>query len=91
MALTKRQKQNTIRDVKLHDDDTGSAESQIALLSRRIGVLTGHLKKNKKDQHSRQGLLKIVAKRRKHMKYLQTKSKKRYNAVAKKLDLKAVK
>tara|TARA_B100001123_G_C15041925_1_gene919844 strand:+ start:245 stop:520 length:276 start_codon:yes stop_codon:yes gene_type:complete len=90
MALTKRQKQNTIREVKHHDDDTGSTEVQIALLTRRINELSDHLKKHRKDNHSRRGLLKLVAQRRKLIKYLQAASKKRYNEVAEKLGLKTV-
>ncbi len=90
MALTKRQKQNTIRDVKHHDADTGSTEVQIALLTRRINELSDHLKKHRKDIHSRRGLLKIVAQRRKLIKYLQSISKKRYNELAEMLGLKTV-
>jgi small subunit ribosomal protein S15 len=91
MALTKRQKQNTIREVRVHDEDTGSPEAQIALLTRRINELTEHLKKHRKDNHSRRGLLQMVADRRKHIKYLQAQDIKRYNKIAKKLDLKVVK
>lgn len=90
MALTKRQKQNTIRDVKKHDNDTGSTEVRIALLTRRINELSDHLKKHHKDNHSRRGLLKLVAQRRKLIKYLQSVSKKRYNQLAEKLGLKTV-
>lgn len=90
MALTKRQKQNTIKDVKHHDTDNGSTEVQIALLTRRIDELSSHLKKHRGDNHSRRGLLKLVAERRKLVKYLQSISKKRYNALAKKLGLKTV-
>jgi small subunit ribosomal protein S15 len=91
MPLTKRQKQNTIRETRLHDTDTGSPEAQISLLTRRITELTEHLKVHRGDTHSRRGLLQIVADRRKHIKYLQTKDVKRYNKLAKKLELKLVK
>jgi small subunit ribosomal protein S15 len=91
MPLTKRQKQNTIRDIKRHDNDTGSPEVQIALLTRRINELSEHLKKHRNDVHSRRGLLQLVAKRRQHIKYLQTYDKKRYNKIAKELDLKQAK
>ncbi len=74
--------------VAVHDTDTGSPEVQIAVLSRRIDDLTNHLKKNKKDKHSRRGLLGLVAERKTHMKYLEKKNIRRYNALTKKLGLK---
>ncbi len=86
--LTKRQKTNTLKDARLHDTDTGSAEAQVALLSKQIDELAAHLKKHKKDLHSRRGLLGMVANRRKHLNYLQKKNTKRYNAIVKKLGLK---
>ena len=86
--LTKNKKGRIINEVKIHDTDTGSAEVQIAVLSRRIEDLTSHLKKNKKDRHSRRGLLGIVAERKTHMKYLEKKHPKRYNTLVKKLGLK---
>jgi small subunit ribosomal protein S15 len=86
--LTKRQKENAIREIKRHDTDTGSPEAQIALLTKAINELTDHLKKHGKDLHSRRGLLGMVADRRSHLRYLEKKDKKRYNAVVKKLDLK---
>ncbi len=86
--LTKTKKQKVIAVAKIHDVDTGSPEVQIALLSKRIEDLAAHLKKNTKDTHSRRGLLQMVADRQKHMKYLQKKSTKRFNAIMKKLELK---
>jgi small subunit ribosomal protein S15 len=86
--LTKNKKQRIINDVKTHDADTGSAEVQIALLTRRIDDLASHLKKNNKDKHSRRGLLGLVADRKAHMKYLEKKDLKRYNSLIKKLGLK---
>lgn len=86
--LTKRQKTNATKDVKRHETDTGSAEVQVAVLSKQIDELAKHLKKNKKDLHSRKGLLGMVADRRKHLKYLEKKDKKRYNALTRKLGLK---
>src|SRR3989344_64346 len=86
--LTKNKKQRIIKDVKIHDTDTGSPEVQIAVISRRIDDLTSHLKKNKKDKHSRRGLLGLVAERKSHMKYLEKKNPKRYSVVIKKLGLK---
>lgn len=86
--LTTRKKLNAIKPVQLHDKDTGSAEAQIAILSRRIEELTGHLKTHKKDNHSRRGLIQMVADRRSHLKYLQNNHKARYSAVTKQLGLK---
>ncbi len=86
--LTKRKKATVIKEVAVHEKDTGSPEVQIAVLSRRITDLTNHLKKNNKDKHSRRGLLQMVADRRTHLKYLEQKDKKRYNSIVKKLSLK---
>ncbi len=86
--LTKRKKQKVIADHQTHEKDTGSPEVQVAVISRRIDELTSHLRKNPKDKHSRRGLLKMVADRRTHLSYLQSKDKRRYNALVKKLDLK---
>lgn len=86
--LTKRKKERVIKEAAIHDTDTGSAEVQIAILSKRIDELASHLKKHLKDKHSRRGLLQMVADRRTHLKYLEGSNKKRYNAIVKKLDLK---
>lgn len=86
--LSKNQKTRAINKVKKHDTDTGSSQVQIALLSRKIDELTNHLKKNKKDNHSRRGLLKMVADRRKHIGYLKKKSPRIYSKIAKELGLK---
>ncbi len=86
--LTKRKKENAIKDAQRHDTDTGSPESQVALLTRQIDELSKHLKKHKKDFHSRRGLLQMVADRRKHLKYLEKKDEKTYKALTKKLGLK---
>ena len=86
--LTKTKKSKIVKDVQVHDTDTGSPEVQIAILSKRIDELATHLKNNKKDNHSRRGLLQMVADRKAHMKYLEKKSPKRYNALTKKLGLK---
>ena len=77
-----------MKEVQKHKTDTGSAEVQVALLSKQINALTLHLKKNKKDKHSRRGLLQMVADRRKHLKYLQIHNKRSYSALIKKLGLK---
>lgn len=86
--LTKRQKLNAIKDTKRHDTDTGSPESQVAILTKRINELSTHLKKNVKDFHSRRGLLQMVANRRKHLSYLEKKDPKAHGALVKKLGLK---
>ncbi len=86
--LTKTKKQKVIKDLAIHKEDTGSAAVQIGLLSKRIDELAKHLKKHAKDQHSRRGLLQLVADRQKHMKYLQKKDPKTYDSVLKKLELK---
>jgi small subunit ribosomal protein S15 len=86
--LTKTKKQKIIKDVQIHDKDTGSAEAQIAILSTRITELTKHLKTHAKDNHSRRGLLQMVADRQTLLKYLLKKNVARYDVVVKKLDLK---
>lgn len=86
--LTKKVKERVIKGVRTHDKDTGSAEVQVAILSRRIDDLSLHLKKNMKDNHSRRGLLQMVADRRTHLKYLKGADIKRYTKLAKDLNLK---
>lgn len=86
--LSKRVKENVLKPVRRHDADTGSAEAQVALLTRQIEDLSTHLRKHKKDFHSRRGLLQMVADRRTHLKYLEQKDMKAYDAVIKKLGLK---
>ena len=86
--LTKTKKTKLVKEVQVHDKDTGSPEVQIAILSKRIDELASHLKKNPKDNHSRRGLLQMVADRKSHMKYLEKKNLKRYGALTKKLGLK---
>lgn len=86
--LTKRKKQLAIGKAKRHDTDTGSPEVQVAVLTRRIEELSAHLDKNRKDKHSRRGLLGLVADRRKHLKYLENTNKRAYGSILKKLGLK---
>ena len=74
-----------------HKDDTGSSEVQIAILTERIKELTEHLKTNKKDNHSRRGLLQMVAKRKKLLKDVQGRDEERYTKIIKSLKLKAAK
>ncbi len=73
--LKTKKKQVIIKKVQIHAKDTGSSAVQLAILNERIVELTKHLKKNKKDESSRRGLLKIVAERRTHQKYLAAKKK----------------
>ncbi len=86
--LTKRVKENVLKVNQRHDSDTGSPEAQVALLTRQIEELSTHLRKHKKDFHSRRGLLQMVADRRKHLNYLEKKDEKSYTALIKKLGLK---
>ncbi|HTI71874.1 MAG TPA: 30S ribosomal protein S15 [Candidatus Limnocylindria bacterium] len=81
------EKAKTITDFRVHDQDTGSADVQIALLTERINSLTEHLQKNKKDHSSRRGLLMMVSKRRRLLDYLHVKDEARYQSVTKKLKL----
>lgn len=86
--LKTKKKAAVVKKAQIHDKDTGSPEVQVAILSTRIDELAKHLKTHKKDNHSRRGLLKMVADRRTHMKYLERKNKTRYEAVAKKVEAK---
>ena len=85
--LTKTRKLRVIRGAAIHEKDTGSPEVQIAVLTKRIDELSKHLKEHKKDTHSRRGLLSMVADRQFHLRYLQKKNTRRYNAIVKKLEL----
>ncbi len=76
-----------IESYRLHEKDTGSPEVQIALLSARIEYLTEHFKTNKKDHHSRRGLLKLVSQRRRLLDYVKNKDVERYRAVIQRLGL----
>lgn len=86
--LTSEEKLKIIEEYKLHDLDTGSPEVQIACLTEEIKRLILHLKKHPKDFHSKRGLLKMVAKRKKLLGYLKEKNKKRYENIIKRLGLK---
>ena len=85
---TKKQRENIIKKYARKEGDTGSPEVQIALLTTRINELASHLKKNSKDNHSRRGLLQLVADRHSHLKYLKKKNTKKYNEIRKKVGLK---
>lgn len=73
--------------LRLHEKDTGSADVQITLLTKRINELTGHLKAHAKDHSSRRGLLKLVATRRRLLDYLKRTASARYQTVLEKLNL----
>lgn len=88
MALNKDEKDKLIKDYAINKGDTGSPEVQIALFTIRINNLLEHLKKNKKDNHSRRGLLQLVGKRRRMLNYLQKIDEKRFKEIKKKLGLK---
>ena len=85
--MTKERKQEIINTYKREENDTGSPEVQIALLTERINELTEHLKIHKKDNHSRRGLLKMVGKRRGLLDYLAKKDIERYRELIAKLNL----
>ncbi len=85
--LTSEEKEAIIKKYKIHDQDTGSAEVQIALLSEEIAKLLAHLKKHPKDFHSKRGLLKMVSKRRKLLAYLKKEDENRYNKIKKAVGL----
>lgn len=87
MALSVEEKQNVIGAYKLHDNDTGSPEVQVAILTKRINDLTGHLRIHKKDHHSRRGLLKMVGQRRSLLNYLKDRDYNRYRTLIEKLGL----
>jgi small subunit ribosomal protein S15 len=86
--LTPEEKTKIIEKYKLHELDTGSPEVQIALLTEEIKRLLLHLKKHPKDFHSKRGLLKMVAKRRRFLAYLKGEDARRYNNIAKKIGIK---
>jgi len=86
-VLDVEKKKGIIGSYQLHEKDTGSPEVQIALLSARIEYLTEHFKTNKKDHHSRRGLLKLVSQRRSLLDYVKNKDVERYRAVIQRLGL----
>jgi len=87
-VISKTKKHKAIAEAQTHDKDTGSASVQISILTKRIEELAAHLKKNAKDNHSRRGLLAMVADRQAHMKYLEKKDPEQAFALQKKLGLK---
>lgn len=87
MPLSSERKLEIIEEYRSHDQDTGSAEVQIAILTKRIDDLTEHLKIHKKDHHSRRGLLKMVGRRRRLLDYLKDNDVERYRELIDKLGL----
>jgi len=87
VALTKEEKQEIIKKFQISEEDTGSSEVQIALLTARINQLQEHLKSHKYDDSSRRGLLKLVGQRRHHQEYLKRKDPERYQTVIEELGL----
>ncbi|MEM9970200.1 MAG: 30S ribosomal protein S15 [Pseudomonadota bacterium] len=87
MSITAEEKTKLIKEFGAKDGDTGSPEVQVAILSSRIATLTEHFKTHKKDNHSRRGLLKLVAQRRKLLDYVKAKNEDRYQDLIKRLGL----
>ncbi|MDY0405839.1 30S ribosomal protein S15 [Virgibacillus sp. 179-BFC.A HS] len=87
MAITKERKNEIINEFKTHENDTGSPEVQIAVLTEEITTLNEHLRVHKKDHHSRRGLMKMVGKRRNLLTYLRNKDVTRYRELIKRLGL----
>lgn len=85
--LSTKKKATVIKNHQIHDKDTGSSSVQVGILSKRIEELAGHLKKHKKDNHSRRGLIKMVADRRKHLKYVELTDKDAHSKLMKKVGL----
>jgi len=85
--LTRQEKTTIIQKHATHEGDTGSPEVQIAVLTQRITDLTGHLRQHKHDYHSQRGLLKLVGRRRRHLRYLSREDMQRYRAVLSELGL----
>jgi small subunit ribosomal protein S15 len=87
LPLTREKKERLIREYRMHDNDTGSPEVQIALLTERISQLTGHLKLHRKDFSSRRGLLKLVGQRRRLLDYLKDTDLEGYRKIVEELGL----
>ena len=87
MSITKEKKSKLIKEFKINDKDTGSADVQVAILSEKIKSLTEHLKQHHKDFISRRGLLSMVGKRRNLLTYIKSKSEARYGDLIKSLGL----
>ena len=88
MALPTKEKAKVIEKYRVHEKDTGSTDVQVAVLTEEISRLTGHLKENPNDNHSRRGLLGMVAQRKKLLDYLREGDSRRYTRLMKKLGIK---
>ena len=87
MSITPELKAQLIKEYATHEGDTGSPEVQVAILTSRIATLTEHFKDHKKDNHSRRGLLMMVAQRRKLLDYTKSKNEERYQSLIKRLGI----
>lgn len=87
MALLQQRKQEIINDYQVHETDTGSAEVQVALLTERINQLSQHLRQNKKDHSSRQGLMKMIGRRKRLLRYINEHDQNHYRALIKRLGI----
>ncbi len=87
MSITTEEKSRLMKEFAIKDGDTGSPEVQVAILTSRIATLTEHFKTHKKDNHSRRGLLKLVAQRRKLLDYTKSKSEVRYKDLIERLGI----
>jgi small subunit ribosomal protein S15 len=87
MSITVEEKARVIKEFATHEGDTGSPEVQVAILTSRIGTLTEHFKTHKKDNHSRRGLLMMVAQRRKLLDYLKDRDEGRYRDLIQRLGI----
>ena len=87
MVLVKEDKKKVIEKFKTHENDTGSSEVQIAILTKKINMLNEHLKANKKDHHSRRGLIIMVGKRKRLLEYLKNNDVSKYKKIIKELGL----
>jgi small subunit ribosomal protein S15 len=87
MSITVEEKARVIKEFATKEGDTGSPEVQVAILSSRIATLTEHFKSHAKDNHSRRGLLKLVAQRRKLLDYLKSRDEARYQGLIKRLGI----
>ncbi|MFK7873366.1 MAG: 30S ribosomal protein S15 [Oligoflexales bacterium] len=87
MSLSKQDKASIIEEFRINENDTASPQVQIAMLTRRLGYLNDHFKENKKDHHSRRGLMKMVGQRRRLLNYLHKKNAEEYQNLIKKLNI----
>ena len=87
MSITKEKTAELVKEYGRNDNDSGSSEAQIAILTERINTITGHLKSNKKDHSGRRGLIAMVSRRRKLLDYVRKQNNDNYLSIIKKLDI----